>query len=71
MPQKRGAPEGNQHAAKKGGPRVPACLSIADERKEWVVRQLQQQGITEPTQAQIIRFVKDLCYAKIDEAMRE
>lgn len=65
------APEGNQNARKAGGTRVPVCLSIADKRRDWVVSQLQEQGITEPTQAQIIRFVKDLCYELIDQAVNQ
>lgn len=66
------APEGNQNARKAGGTRVPVCLSIADNRKEWVIRQLQQeQGIAEPTQAQVIRYVKDFCYELIDKAIAQ
>jgi hypothetical protein len=39
-----GAKEGNQNARKKGGPRVPVCLSISDERKEWAIRQKNATG---------------------------
>lgn len=65
----RGAPKGNTNAQKAGGTRVPVCLSIADARRDWAVRQLQAQGIEEPTQADIIRFVKDRCYALINQEM--
>lgn len=63
-----GAPKGNTNA-QKGETRVAACLSIADERRAWAVRQLQKQGIEEPTTQQISRFVKDLCYQLIDDMM--
>ena len=66
-----GAKSGNQNAAKEGGPRVPACLSIADEkkkRKSWAIRKIyERDGIEDPTPQQISRFVKDWCYARIDE----
>lgn len=57
------APKGNTNA-KKGRTRTPVVLSIGDERLNWVIAQL---GIDNPTDAQIIRFVKDFCYGKIDE----
>ena len=67
----RGAPKDNVNA-QKTATRVPACLSISDEgkhRRSWAVQKLQEQGIEEPTPQQISRFVKDFCYAKIDEDM--
>lgn len=70
----RGAPKGNTNAQKEAT-RVPACLSISDEgeakRRSWAVQELQEQGIAEPTPQEISRFVKDFCYAKIDEAIFE
>ena len=65
------APDGNQNARKAGGTRVPVCLSIADKRRDWAIKQLQEQGIAEPTQAQIIRCVKDFCYELIDKAIAQ
>lgn len=69
-----GAPEGNANA-KKDATRVSVCLSIADDkekmRRSWAVQQLQRQGIADPTYQQINRFVKDWCYARIDEAMQQ
>jgi hypothetical protein len=70
----RGAPKGNTNARREAR-RVPACLSISDEgplkRRSWAACQLQRQGIVEPTEQEISRFVKDFCYAKIDEAIFE
>lgn len=66
-----GAKEGNTNAKKAGGARVPVCLSIADERRAWAVRQLQGEGIEEPTQADIIRYIKVLCYKAIDQAREQ
>lgn len=57
------APKGNTNA-KKLRTRIPVVLSISDARLDWVIAQL---GIDNPTDAQIIRFVKDFCYGKIDE----
>ncbi len=68
----RGAPRGNTNAQREAT-RVPACLSISDEgeikRRSWAVAQLQGRGIAEPTPQEISRFVKDFCYARIDEAI--
>lgn len=65
---------GNENAIKDEeiGTRVPVVLSIADKRKVWATKQLQARGTEKPTQAQIIRFIKDFCYEKIDvEANKE
>ena len=66
------APTDNQNA-KKARTRVAVALSISDEkdkkRLSWAIVALQAQGIAEPTDAQIIRYVKDFCYARIDAAM--
>jgi hypothetical protein len=66
-----GAKEGNQNASKQGETRVSVPLSISGERRKWAVEQLQKGKIKKPTQQQIVRFIKDWCYAKIDEAMKE
>jgi hypothetical protein len=67
-----GAKAGNTNA-KKAATRVDVHLSIADEegkfRRGWAVTQLWKQGNRNPTPQQISRFIKDWCYARIDEAM--
>lgn len=62
------APKGNSNAKKKSRTRTPVVLSIGDDRLSWVIAQL---GIDDPTDAQIIRFVKDFCYGKIDEEVKK
>ncbi len=68
------APTGNQNARKERT-RVPVALSISDEKERnrlsWAIKHLQIQGVKNPTQAEIIRFVKDFCYNKIDEAISQ
>lgn len=68
------APTGNQNARKERT-RVPVALSISDEkgrnRLSWAIKHLQVQGIENPTQAEIIRFIKDFCYSKIDETINQ
>lgn len=65
------APNGNTNAVKKGRTRVPVVLSIADERQDWVIAQLHEQGIENPTSEQIIQFVRSLCHEVIDMKVRE
>lgn len=55
----------------KEATRVAVSLSIANERQTWAIKQLQKEGIIEPTIQQISRYVKDWCYARIDKAMLE
>ncbi len=66
-----GAKEGNENAKKKTGIRVPVVLSISNDKKHprlaWIREQVKRQNNNqEPTQAEIIRYVKNLCYEHID-----